>query len=190
MIEAADQIRAELSRHIEDLGALSPNQLEMKLGVKMKDTKQGDRMEALLKFLNSRRSNLRLQVRFEHGSKLVFGTFWLPGETRLVTLECPKSLAFYLEVPQQRTVSPQFNRELQAALMLLAGEQEIGLPELLRRAAVRELAHWHARITAVVGDQSARTRKAEKLAELEKKGVFWEEVAEALRLAREEVNAS
>lgn len=190
LIEAADQIRAELARHTRDLGSLSPNQLEMKLGVKMKDTSQGDRLEALLKFLNSRRSNLRLQMRFELGSRLVFGSFWLPGETRLVTMECPKSLAFYLEVPQQRSVNSSFGRELQAALTLLAGELEIGLPELLRCGGVLMLERHHACVTAIIGDKSARLRHAEKLEELAKKGVFWEEVAKALRLAREEVTAS
>jgi hypothetical protein len=188
LVAAADSIKSTLQEYLDELARLSPSEIELVLGVTMKDTKPSDRLEALLKHLDAKPANLRLQIRREHG-RLVFGTFWLPGETRLFSLDCPASIQHYLDVPSGKQVFTAFRRELLAALVLLANRLEVDPSEVLRQELIYALDRHHSLIEAMIGSPAARNRHRRELAELAKQGVFWQEIVRVLEMAREEVGA-
>lgn len=187
-IEFVDSMKETLGGCIAELGELSPEEIEIRLGVAMKDTKTSERLSALLKYLDEQ-SDLRLQVRFEHKT-LVFGTFWLQGETRLLSIECPAALAYYIEVPAGRSINPQFERQFRGALEALAFQLGIKVEEVLRLGGAMMLSRHHAAIEALMGDPSARQRNQSSLEALKAKGVFWQESLRVLEGAREEQQAA
>lgn len=184
-VEAADSIKNTLQDYLDELAGLSPSQIELALGVAMKDTKPGERLDALLKYLDAKPANLRLQIRREHGM-LVFGTFWLPGATRIFSFACPASIEYYLDTPAVKQACTNLDREPAAALALLVHLLKVDPAELLRQQLMAALDQHHARVEALLGSPSARARHSRELEELAKKGIFWPEVLKVLRLAREE----
>lgn len=184
LISQIGQFQKELVSVVNFLGSLSPSQIELELKLLMKESKQHDRMKALVDYLNEKTDNLQLQVRYENGN-LIFGTFWLRGENRLVTIRCPEALHFYLDVPSPRTPNLSMDRRLQAAIVLISNELGLKPEEVMVKGVEMIVVRYKALIEALIGNPAARERNRDNLVQLEKQFVFGDEVLQILEQCKE-----
>lgn len=181
----------EVQGALDELGEMSPTQVAAVLGVELDENtakgdvsgngekkKRADRMSALVDYLNSLPSDLRIsQVKLEFG-RLSFGTAWLPGpsDNFIGRVDCPQSVLYYIDQSPGKTFVPQFSRVERGALAMLGAALDVDQDEVLRRGLQLVLVQYREELVRFFGNSNARHRNAKHLFELARvHNVYWQE---------------